>query len=118
MLALTSKLGCCYNLIFNALVFKIIKHPGNSPDLTPFETLQGDQQRLQPVQGFILSTIDAKKATKDAAASLLRTTWQSHEFDERVKNRASIAVYKELAHCCKQQQGGNLMNDDVYIDNQ
>ena len=98
---------------------QFVIHPGNSPDLAPIEALQGDHQRLQPVQDFIYSTRDAKKATKDAAANLLRDTWQSHQFDERVKGRVSIAVYKELCRRCKyEQQGGNLMDDDVFIDNQ
>jgi hypothetical protein len=58
---------------------------------------------------------DAKQVTKDAAANLLRNTWQSHQFDKRVQGRASIAVYKELISRCRLQEGGNLMNDDAYI---
>jgi hypothetical protein len=98
---------------------QFVIHPGNSPDLAPIEALQGDHQRLQSVQDFIYSTKDAKQATKDTAASLLRDTWQSHQFDKRVKGRASIAIYKELTRRCKyEQKGGNLMDDDVYIENE
>jgi hypothetical protein len=29
-----------------------------------------------------------------------------------------LAAYKELIQRCRDQQGGNLMNDDVYIENE
>jgi hypothetical protein len=101
------------------LSIRFVIHPSNSPDLAQIEALQGDHQRLQSVQDFIYSTKDTKQATKDTAASLLRDTWQSHQFDERVKGRVSIAVYKELTRRCKyDQKGGNLMDDDVYIEDE
>ena len=100
------------------LGIRFLKHPGDSPDLAPIETLQGDHQRLESVQQFIYSTRDAKRATKDAAANLLRDTWQSHEFNKRVRGRASIAIYRELIRRCRLQKGSNLMNDDVFIENE
>lgn len=97
---------------------QFLHHPGNSPDLAPIEALQGDHQRLQSIQYFIYSTKDAKQATKAAAANLLNDGWQSHQFDQRVKGRASIAVYRELIRRCRLQQGSNLMDDNVYIENE
>lgn len=100
------------------LDIRFVNHPGNSPDLAPIEKLQGDHLRQPALQELIYSTRDAKEPTRKHAATVLRKTWQSHQFDQRVKGRASVAVYKELIRRCRLQQGGNLMDDDVYIQNE
>lgn len=92
---------------------EFIKHPSNSPDLAPIETVQWEhQKRLEP---FMFEVRDSKKATKDKAMRMMKELWQSPEFDEVVIGRACRQAYLTLGLRAKAALGTNRINDDVNI---
>lgn len=90
-----------------------MNHPGNSPDLAPIEGLQGEHERK--LADYIYQVRDAQVSTVQKAKNLLMYTWQSKDFNERVRGRVCRAVYVELAKRCKTAGGSNHFKDDIFV---
>lgn len=92
---------------------EFVKHPPNSPDLAPIETLQWEHEKR--LDHFRFNVDNAKQSTKQQAIQLIKEVWQSPQFDEVVEGRVSRAAYNSLGLRVKGALGTNLINDDVNV---